>query len=599
MSTPDENRVCSVDLLRAWAENAPNEVATFHRNSSAEWEPTTWSALWLEVQRAAVAFAELGLAPGDRLGILARTCREWQLCELAGALAGASVIGIDPNASGEQIAWIAEDAGLTFVIVDTIEHLAKIPLSTRQRFARTLVIDARPGDTLDDGAAPLRDAIDRAPQAPHIVSHCDPNATAILIYTSGTTGAPKGIEYTHEQLMIACRAMLDEFPDLRERNRFVCWLPMSALFQRMINLVAMASRSVTYFVEDPRTVVAVAREVHPTVFFAVPRFYEKLHEGIRDGIAKQTGIRRRLAETALAVGIERARLIRTGRQPGLLVTAQHAVLEPLVLRKIRDAMGGEIKWMITGSAAAPAWLLESFHGIGWRLLEAYGITENPVPIAANKPAAFKLGSVGKPFAMNDIRLSDDGEVQVRGPAVFRGYRGQTPGSDIFTADGYYRTGDIGRFDDEGFLFLTGRISELIKTSTGRRISVVGVEEVYRQSRYVDQIVVIGRNRPCLTALVSLNAAAVNAGTASQSVAGPKNGAAVSAEAIRLVEGDLETLGERLAQHERVRAFRVFDEAPSVENGLITATLKLRRDRIEARYADLIDEMYVHIARRPQ
>src|SRR5687768_3262598 len=191
-------------------------------------------------------------------------------------------------------------------------------------------------------------------------------------------------------------------------------------------------------------------EVRPTAFASVPRFYEKLHDGIQERLAAQTGVRKRLIQAALAAGTEWSQRVRNGVRPTWALRVRHAVMDHLVLRKLRAVMGGEIKWMITGSAATPVWLLEFFHSLGILVLEAYGVTENPVPVAANRSNAYRFGSVGRPFGLNEVRIADDSEVLVKGPAMFREYRGEGTPLERFTADGYYRTGDYGRFDEDGF-----------------------------------------------------------------------------------------------------------------------------------------------------
>jgi long-chain acyl-CoA synthetase len=323
------------------------------------------------------------------------------------------------------------------------------------------------------------------------------------------------------------------------------------------------------------------------LFFSVPRFYEKVHEGIQARLETQTGLRRRIATAALASGREHSTALGSSSGPGWWLRLRYAVLDRLVLQRIRAAFGGNIKWMITGSAAAPVWLLEFFHGIGLPLLEAYGITENPVPIAANRPYAYRFGSVGKPFSINHLRLSADGEVLVKGPALFRGYRGEDTARALFTDDGFYRTGDLGRLDEDGFLFLTGRLAELIKTSTGRRVSPVGIEEIYRRCRYIEHVVVIGNNRPYLTALVTPNAAAIRAALRREDT----EAALPSADMLRVIEPEFANLANHLARHEQVRTVRLLPEPLAAENGTLTATLKLRRAVIETRYAALIEEMY--------
>ncbi len=438
---------------------------------------------------------------------MARTCREWQVAEIGALLSGAVVVGIDVHAAPEQAAWLLAHSKASALIVDDAETLRKLSadLTEPLKFSSTFF-----GSDTSGRACSWQDCMTASlgkPSQP--VEEPDAADAAVIIYTSGTTSKPKAIEYSHEQLVSSCWAMLDEFPDFG-RERFVCWLPMSALFQRMMNLLAFATDSTTYFVEEPRTIVSRLGEIRPTVFTSVPRFYEKLYDGIQQQIASQSGVRKLLLERALASGAAWSRTERAGVAPTWRLRTGHAILDGLVLRRVRAVMGGEVKLIISGSAPAPLWLLEFFHGLGLPILEAYGVTENPVPVSANRPSEYRFGSVGRPFAVNHVRIDANGEVLVKGPAAFHGYLGEERAVESFTADGYYRTGDFGYFDSDGFLYLTGRVADIIKTSAGRRISPLAIEGIYRQSRHVDQIIVVGNNRPHLVALVSLNLEAVNA-----------------------------------------------------------------------------------------
>jgi long-chain acyl-CoA synthetase len=334
------------------------------------------------------------------------------------------------------------------------------------------------------------------------------------------------------------------------------------------------------------------REVRPTIFVAVPRFYEKFHEGLQLKLGSGTAFGRRLLDRALAA---QTRLLQPptceGRRTWLR-RLEAAALDACVLRRIRSALGGRIRYLITGSAPTAPWLLEFFQAAGLPILEAYGVSENTIPIAANRPEELRFGSVGRPLSGNDVRLADDGEVLVRSAGMFRGYLGAERESR-FTADGFYCTGDLGRFDDDGFLYLTGRKAELIKTSTGRRISPVRVETVYRQSPLFEQFVTIGNGRRFLSALIVLN---------EQAVAGAlrKSGGSVPHRSIRssgdsqvaeIVQTELERLGQELPPQERVARFAILPRPLSIEAGELTPTLKLRRAVIEANHQELIDPLY--------
>jgi len=552
--------------------------------------PTTWAQLWEDIERAARVFESLGLRPGDRVAIMARTCREWFVFEIAAFLCGAAVVGIDLHASPDQAATLLKHCKASALIVDDEKALARVNSELTDALKFTMVIfgrvtSARRGTTSWDTC--LTTAAPRAAALPG----SSPNDVAVIIYTSGTTGAPKGVPYSHETLVRSCWAMLDEFSDLG-RERVVCWLPMSALFQRMMNLLAVATGSTIYFVEDPREIVSRLPEIRPTVFSSVPRFYEKLYEGIHQQLAGLSGLKKRLAAHALTTGDEWFRTPRDGRQPPFMLRLRHAISHRLVLRRMCGVMGGELRLIISGSSAAPMWLLEFFHGIGLPILEAYGITENPVPIAANRPSDYRLGSVGKPFAINQVRITQENEVLVKGPTNFSGYLDEAFPAERFTSDGFYRTGDFGYFDADGFLYLTGREADLIKTSGGRRVAPASVEGVYRQSRFIDQIVVIGNDRPHLVALVALNVAAVRTNLASAGVGEPSPSEYSTCQAvIDLLRRDFEQLDAAVARHERIRAFAILDAPFSIDNGELTTTLKPRRAQIEARHRATIDALY--------
>ena len=536
--------------------------------------PGTWAALWDEVERKAAAFSHLGLRPSHRLAIVAHTCLPWVIAEFAGMRAGAVIVGIDPHATAEQSAWMLGHSAASALIADNVATLEKFPDAMLKRLSFVVVLDQKGIDGASWRSVKTWQQLEPGP--PVSIPPPSPDDPAVVIYTSGTTGEPKGIEYSHRQLMVACQACLDEFPVLRRPNRFICWLPMAPLFQRMLNLVAFAGGSTISFAEEPRDIMRAVAEVRPTVFASVPRFYEKVYEGIQHHLTSLTGPRKRLAMAALRAGATWSRAVSGGQRPGWTVRLRRAIHDRLVLRRIRSIMGGEIRLMLTGSAAAPVWLLEFFHGIGLPLLEAYGISENPVPVAANTPDAYRLGSVGRPFSTNSVRVAADGEIVVKGPAMFRGYLGEPLSADVMTPDGYYRTGDLGRFDEDGFLYLTGRSSEIIKTSGGRRVAPAAVEGVYRRAASIDQVVVLGDNRPFLVALIVPSAVS--------SLSGDRT-------AVDLIERDLHTLASSLAPHEQIRAFALLAAPLSVASGELTTNLKPRRAAIEARYAQEIGRMY--------
>lgn len=559
-------------LLQAAAINTPHRVAYRKRLSGGGWQSFTWHEVWQQVQEAACALRRLGLKRGDRMAIVARTRVEWQIAELAGQLAGGIIVGIDPHASAEQISFLLDHAEASALLADDREILAKVPAATQNRLKFIVAFDHEPGLK----CVPWRELIAGGQWTESLP---DGDDAAALLFTAGTTGSPKAILYTHAQIVAGCRAIDGAFPPLEPSDSMVCWLPMSHLFQRMANVAAMNRGLTTYFAEDPRKIMDDVRLIRPAVFIAVPRFYEKLYDGIQLRLAEMPGWKRRLAERAVSTGIERSQRLLVGAAVPAQLQARFAILDWLVLRQIRKAMGGRIKFMITGSAPTPRWLLEYLFALGWLVLEAYGMSENTVPIAMNTPGRFRFGSVGPRLPGNELRLAEDGEVLVKGAGLFAGYEKTDQGDELFTPDGFYKSGDYGHLDADGFLFLHGRRGDIFKLSTGRRIAPAPIEAAYRRCNYVDQIVIFGEGRAQLVALVVLKP---------DCTAGREK-----------VARAMESVASELADYERVRAFRILPQPLSMAEGELTPTLKLRRSRIAQRHAAIIDEMYRELqGRRP-
>ncbi len=360
---------------------------------------------------------------------------------------------------------------------------------------------------------------------------------AMMLFTSGTTGVPRTIEYTHAQVLEALRAVRGALPELDATDRMIAWLPMANLFQRMVNLLAVSCGAATHFLDDPREILATIAEVEPTFFIGVPRFYEKL------------------------------------------LASPEAPL-----------LGGKLHYALTGSAPIAKGVLEALRDRGALVLEAYGLSENVVPMAMNRLSAHRFGSVGRPLECNEIRIAADGEVEVRGPGLFRGYHGEPGPGERFTADGFYRTGDLGRFDDDGFLHLLGRSTDMLKTSTGHRVSPSRVEAVYTGIPGVDRLVVVGEGRPYLVALVVPNPMEMAAVLSVDAALEPADLAASSAVRAHLLH-EIELRASALAPHERVRRIAVLPEPFSVANGEVTPNQKLRRRALAERHSAVVDALY--------
>ncbi len=512
--------------------------------------------------------------PGERIGILASTSLTWELAQMAALRIGACVAGIDVNYTDTQLAAVLEPLCLTGLIVEDGTAANRIPPAVRTRLKFTLSMQEI---GCDSSFAEASDSSILGAMAE--VSLPDDKDDAVIVFSSGTTGIPKAICYRHGQLMAAVQAVLGRFPDIRQDAVLVCWLPLANLFQRMINFCAIARGAASYLVSDPRTVMECLPAANPHLFIGVPRFFEKIQASVNTRIAHQPRIVSALTRYALAIGHDRAAILRDGGRPPLSMRMLWPIADCLVLRRVRRIFGRNLRYCISGSAPMPRWLLEWFDAIGLPVLEAYGISENIVPMAICQPCSRKLGSVGQPLPGNAIRLAEDGEIMVRGPGVFSGYMGAADTSlKRDPVAGFHATGDLGKFDEQGFLYLIGRKADVFKTSTGRWIVPAGIEERLRRLPYIEQALVFGANRKAVIVLICLT----------QDHMAASGGKEVTAD---MLAQDFERVLNDVARYQRPAAALIIDKGFSIAGGEVTSNLKLRRKNIEANYGEQIDRLY--------
>lgn len=585
------------EFLQHRARQSPQAVATWHRGPDGAWLSTCWSDYYALIVRVAAALRRRGLNKGDRLALLLPTCREWDLLEKAALTLGAVVVGIEPHASVQHKRLVLDRCRPGALVVDQPSELDAIGAERARACRLTVTLHGDGGgdgmvtpaapitwQALESGAAPEPGANMHTPSEPAGVSAGDP---ATLIFTSGTTGEPRGVLYTHAQCMAACYALLDIFADFGVHDRVVCWLPMANLFQRMVNLCAAGTATPVYFVTDPRQVMAELQSIEPSLFVGVPRFYEKLYDGMRARIDGMSVPRRWLARAALGIAARHGRARRARRSVPRWLRLAYAAADTLVLLRLRAAMGGRIRCMITGSAPCPLPILEFFDAVGLPLLEAYGLSEDIVPVAINRPDDYRLGSVGRVLAPNQVKIAADGELLVRGPGVFGGYFQSADPRRGFDADGFFATGDYGRFDEDGYLHLSGRKSELIKTSTGRRLAPARIENALRRSPLIDQAVVLGSGRKALVAVLTLDRERLD----DEAVPG------LSDDRLRArIAREVAQAQSALAAYERVGGCLLSERAFTVQDGDLTPSLKLRRAAIENRYAGELERLYRELER---
>ncbi len=389
-------------LLAKRVALTPGTPAHFTQDAGGAWRPTTWSDLVVAIQKVAAGLADLGLVHGDRIAILAGTSQDWEICQIAALQLGVTVIGIDPYYPAGQINPIVSGLKPVALVVGDVSLLQRVDPALRAQLRFVVMIGDRAvtESVVSLAALKNRDKKALATRSAVPIRGEDP---AMIVFSSGTAGIPTPIVYTHAQVCLACRALVETYDDLDDRSSLVCWLPLSNLFQRVQNIGAIVTGQASYIVNDPRKVMECVPVANPQVFIAVPRFCERLYAGIEEKLSTLPKPLGAMIKGGIAANV-RENQLKAADLPVPLGTRMFAMLaRRTVLKGLSHIMGSNLKYIVSGSAPCPMWLLETFGAIGIPILEAYGQSENIIPIAANVPSAVKLGTVGRPFKYNEVR----------------------------------------------------------------------------------------------------------------------------------------------------------------------------------------------------
>ncbi|HEY6738884.1 MAG TPA: long-chain fatty acid--CoA ligase, partial [Actinopolymorphaceae bacterium] len=437
----------------------------------------------------------------------------------------------------------------------------------------------------------------------HLAAHPDaieqamaaigPDSLATLIYTSGTTGKPKGVRLVHDCWTYE-GACIDAVNLLTPEHFQFLWLPLSHSFGKVLLSAQLQIGFSTAVDGRVDKIIDNLGVVKPVWMCAAPRIFEKAYSRIVTGIEQEGGIKARLFDWAFGVGKQVSRLRQEGKEPTGLLALQHKLADTLVFSKIRERFGGNLKFMVSGSAGLNKDIAEWFHAAGMLILEGYGLTETSAATCVNLPGIFRFGTVGPPFPGTELRIADDGEVLVKGPGVMRGYHNRPEQTtEVLDEDGWFRTGDIGELTDEGLLRITDRKKDLFKTSGGKYVAPSVIESMFKSiCPYASQIVVHGENRKFVSALITLDPDAVASWSEHEGVTGRSYAELVSSDYARQrVQAAIDELNAKLNRWETIKKFVILDHDLSVEDGDMTPSLKVKRRAVEARYADVLEALY--------
>ena len=551
-----------------------------------------------------LGLVRLGFAPGETASVLANTRREWLYADLGVLGAGGVCSGIYPTDASTQVEYLMADSRSVYLFVEDEEQLDKA-LEVRERLPllRNIVVFDMEG--LHHFSDPMVISLEELVRlgAEHHAAHPGlweerlasrrPDDLAILIYTSGTTGKPKGAMLSHRNVLHSTRGHVAVLPQ-GEVDERVCFLPLCHVAERIAGAyLSLYTGTVLNFVENPETIPENVREIAPTVFLGVPRIWEKFYSAIAIRLKEATPLQRRAYAAALAIG-RRVADRRIARRPiPLPLTFAFWLARTLVLNNVRKLIGvHRCRWILTAAAPISPELLRWYMALGLEMIEAYGLTECSGAAAANPIGRPRPGTVGPSVPFGDIALSPEGEILIHGDHVFQGYLNLPDKSAETVVDGWLRTGDVGRFDDDGYLCITDRLKDIIVTAGGKNITPSELENQLKFSPYVTDAVVIGDRRPYLTCLVMIDHDNVEKYAQDHDIPFTNFASLCRAPEIqRLVQAEIDLVNAAFARVERIKAFRLIENKLTAEDEELTPTMKLKRRLVNEKYKPLIESMY--------
>ncbi|MCC3302905.1 AMP-dependent synthetase/ligase [Arthrobacter sp. zg-Y895] len=591
VSLPEDSNV--TDLLLQMHRKDPARVLYAVKNGDS-WEDITAAQFLAEVTRLAKGLIGSGVRPGDSVAVMSRTSYEWTVADMANWFAGAVTIPIYETSSPSQVEWILKDSGARHVFVEDARK-ADIVLAAASalegEFSIWLMNDGDGADTFTGltaaGSSVSDDTLETARSTANL------SDTASMVYTSGTTGRPKGCEITHGNFALFGVNVIEVLPEMLKvpNPTTLMFLPLAHVLARAVQVGCLHAGVKVGHSRSASDLMSDLKSFSPTFLLAVPRIFEKIYTGAQAS-AEAAGKGKAFeaaAATAIAYSEAQDSAARGGRGPSVALTVKHKLFERLFYPKVRAVLGGNAAFAISGASALSPMLAHFFRGCGVTVLEGYGLTETTAPASVNQATRTRVGSVGLPMPGTTIRIADDGEVLVRGAVVFKGYhRNPEATADAFEGE-WFKTGDVGVLDDDGFLRITGRKKDLLVTAGGKNVAPGPLEEKIRENRLVSQAIVVGEGRPFVSALITLDEEALAAW--SRENGAPDGVAAEDPRVQQLLQESVDAANATVSRAEQIRKFTVLPKDFTLESGHLTATLKLRRNAVIADYSDEVDKLY--------
>ncbi len=552
-----------------------------HVRSGDGWKSISWNQFAADVGELSRALIGYGIEPGDRVAILSHTRYEWTVCDYALLSVAAITVPIYQTSSAEEVEYILKNSGTRLVLFEDQEQLEKLEHAKPKLDKAELFVQID-GDGAQGGCVETKEdflkrgANIQESEVKKRVQNVGPDDVCTYIYTSGTTGPPKGCVITHRNFESCVSSVLRLIPGLfNEEESNLLFLPLAHGFARMVQFVCIDSGMQIYY-GDIKELSAELQSAKPTFFISVPRMFEKAYSGVQ---SKAAGSPVGKAVFAIADGISEqvSKAKQENKGVPLHLRVPYLLADKLIYAKVREALGGNVAYAISGGAPLSTHVAHFFNAAGVTVLEGYGLTETAPASTVNTPSHYRIGTVGKVLDVNEVKIADDGEVLMKGDNIFSGYYRDDEKTAEALENGWFHSGDIGEFDSDGYLKITGRKKDLIITAGGKNITPTLIEDEFKKSRLISQAVVIGDNRPYLVALITLDEDEIKDED--------------RAEVERLVSHHVIEANKSFGRVEQVKKFKILDHDFTIDNGEITPTLKVKRANIQKLFKDEIDKLY--------
>jgi long-chain acyl-CoA synthetase len=567
------------------------DTVIFQRLVDGAWTDVTCADSAAQIRSAALGLIALGVQTGDRVAIFSATRYEWAILDFAILSVGAVTVPIYETSSAEQVRWVLQDSGAVAVFTETDAHATMVAELTAElpSLRRALHIDGT-GDKALDQLAKEGASVDPAELTTRVEALCGDDP-ATLIYTSGTTGRPKGCQLTHSNLVYETRGAKEVLPTvLRKGERLLVFLPLAHVLARALTLCAFHNKVVVGFTSDIKNLLPMFAVFKPTVVVSVPRVFEKVYNTAAQNAANDG--KGRIFAIAAQTAVDWSEACDRGG-PGVVLRAKHALFDRLVYHKLRAALGGDCRASISGGAPLGARLGHFYRGVGLTIYEGYGLTETSAAITVNQVGGLKIGTVGKLLPGNSMRIADDGELLVRGGVVFHGYWHNEQATNEAIDGGWFKTGDLGAVDDEGFLTITGRKKEIIVTAGGKNVAPSVLEDQLRAHPLISQAMVVGDAKPFIGALITIDPEAFDGWKQRNSKAADTSVGDLVTDPDLLAEIDAAVKQANLAvsHAESIRKFRILPVDFTEDTGELTPTMKVKRRVVAEKFSNDIEAIY--------